>query len=317
MKFLFCFLFVLVFNSISIAQNNDICINYKFATKEEACKILTTEDSYVKRWTKFDIEGRLQKTSGTKQDLLELISKVTLDWTDVEKEKTQRIIKSIEDSIRKNNFKLQFPSEIILIKTTMQEEFDAGGYTRGNCIVLGEKNVQYRDPTLQWLLTHELFHILTRYNQNFRKKMYSLIGFTIVSPEIEFPEDLRDRLISNPDIDKYDSYAAFTINGEKRKCAMILYSKKDYAGGSLTDYLNFGFIPLNNQMKLLQEDNNLLIYNIEDVSGFYEQVGNNTQYIIHPEEILAENFVHAILNNPDLPNPEIKQNIWKILQEGY
>ena len=44
-----------------------------------------------------------------------------------------------------------------------------------------------------------------------------------------------------------------------------------------------------------------------------EQVGKNTDYIIHPEEILAENFALLVLNETKVASPEILQKMREVL----
>jgi hypothetical protein len=51
----------------------------------------------------------------------------------------------------------------------------------------------------------------------------------------------------------------------------------------------------------------------EEISGFFEQVGRNTKYVIHPEEILADNFALLILDEHNVPSPEILQKMRIIL----
>jgi len=51
----------------------------------------------------------------------------------------------------------------------------------------------------------------------------------------------------------------------------------------------------------------------DEVEGFFEQIGRNTGYIIHPEETLANNFVHLMTGKQDLKNPEIPKKIEAIL----
>jgi hypothetical protein len=51
------------------------------------------------------------------------------------------------------------------------------------------------------------------------------------------------------------------------------------------------------------------------VSGFYEQVGRNTQYIIHPEEILADNFAMLVMGDQNVPSPEILKKLQDVLTE--
>jgi hypothetical protein len=44
------------------------------------------------------------------------------------------------------------------------------------------------------------------------------------------------------------------------------------------------------------------------LSGLYEQIGRNTDYIIHPDEILAENFA-AILTDGTAKSPDVLERI--------
>ena len=52
---------------------------------------------------------------------------------------------------------------------------------------------------------------------------------------------------------------------------------------------------------------------VKQVTGFYEQVGRNTQYIIHPEEILADNFADLVLQDRPVPSPEILKKMQDVL----
>ena len=49
-------------------------------------------------------------------------------------------------------------------------------------------------------------------------------------------------------------------------------------------------------------------------NGFYEKVGKNTQYIIHPEEILADNFALVISGETEFATPEIPAAILQVMQ---
>ena len=54
---------------------------------------------------------------------------------------------------------------------------------------------------------------------------------------------------------------------------------------------------------------------MSEIGNFFEQVGRNTQYIIHPEEIMADNFTFAILGKEDLSNPELVAEIKEVLSK--
>jgi hypothetical protein len=50
--------------------------------------------------------------------------------------------------------------------------------------------------------------------------------------------------------------------------------------------------------------------------SFHQQIGSNTKYILHPDEILADNFMHLMMQKPDLPNPEIVNEMAEQLKIG-
>jgi hypothetical protein len=146
--------------------------------------------------------------------------------------------------------------------------------------------------------------------------MYSIIGFEIVNV-IPYPENLKDYRITNPDAPQTDAFIKLNVKEEEMECMMILYSDRDYDGGEFFKYLNVGFVKLKGDTvkEIALIDEKPVIYTFKEVSNFYEQVGKNTGYIIHPEEILADNFAFAILNKEGLPNPEIVDEIKKRLKE--
>ena len=85
----------------------------------------------------------------------------------------------------------------------MLEEGGASGYTHKNEIYLGEKdfpkiyflmNEEMKKKALSnfnGLISHEIFHCLTRNSPKFRKHMYSLIGFNILDKDIDFPPEIK------------------------------------------------------------------------------------------------------------------------------
>jgi len=52
------------------------------------------------------------------------------------------------------------------------------------------------------------------------------------------------------------------------------------------------------------------LYRTAELGNFFEQIGRNTAYIIHPEEILADNFAQlATGQEQTVPSPEVQQRI--------
>jgi hypothetical protein len=55
----------------------------------------------------------------------------------------------------------------------------------------------------------------------------------------------------------------------------------------------------------------------KSVAGFLDQVGRNTMYLIHPEEILADNFVFVIEGRTNLKTQRIVDEMGKVLRGGW
>ncbi|MBT8233765.1 MAG: hypothetical protein HKO66_12565 [Saprospiraceae bacterium] len=310
--------FILLMTSFLNSQftKHMVTDNIKFVSGEEAKILMTTDDSFTKSWSQFDIDSRLGKSGSTKDELFDHIRKQVLDWTDKEKADIKSIVSDILNNINELKLKINFPDKILFVKTTSQEEGGAFGYTRENYIVLS-KDIKSASPdNLKRLIAHELFHVLSRHDRSFKKKMYEIIGFKLME-NIAYPKGLKELRITNPDATLTDSYITVMVEGEQVDCTMILYASKEYEGGSFFKYLNVGFLKLiGDDIKMGAIEAGLpVIYKQNELSNFIEQVGQNTGYMIHPEEIMADNFSFAVLRKSDLKSPEIVEKIIATLQE--
>ena len=222
--------------------------------------------------------------------------------------------------------------EIVFAKTTQAEEGGSGAYTIKNIIFLGEISMDACMPNaeraaevnharLMWfakLVAHELFHCVSRHSPEFRQKMYSLIGFTVMDHDITFPDAIRQRIAINPDVEHMDNYAEFTINGQKRRCELILLYDKSWKEASAEkgdDIVFFLFV----KPTLVPLDDMTKVYDIAEASDFWTTVGQNTDYVIAPEECMADNFSYAVIQgmNPAKPykSPELIRNIITALKQ--
>lgn len=95
---------------------------------------------------------------------------------------------------------------------------------------------------------------------------------------------------------------------------MVIYTDRPYDGKTLFDYLKVGLVPLNGDFVPVQKAGKTIIYALDEAEDFYTQVGKNTNYLIHPEEIMADNFAFTLTGKKDLANPEIIQNVQKVLK---
>ena len=310
---LFCFVALTGF-----AQNKqNSSLSYRFATKAEAQMLLTDIDNFSNGLNQFDIDLRLNKVNGRKSEWLRLAMNEALNWSDIEKARIDKALKTLKANIKKMNLSLSYPDEIIFLKTTMKEECNTMAYTRKNWIALGENSLKrITEEELLRVIGHELFHVLSRHSANFKSAVYATIGFQVMDREFILPTDIIARRISNPDIERRDSYTMLDLNGVSTKCVQIIYTKEPFTTGSLGDYLSVGFIPLNEDLLPVMKDGQTVIIPFDKVADqFKVKVGTNTNYTIDPEEISADHFSYLLTGKKELPNPEIIESIRKGLSQ--
>ncbi len=283
-----------------------------FASLKQAQQLLAQEDQFTQAWSSFDIQSRLGTSQATRTELLALIPEQARAFTAEEKKKLRRAAEYIDQLCKEKGWTLPFHDTVYLVKTTGKEEVDAAGYTRGNYIVLNQNQLGGVFDGVAGLLAHEAFHVLSRQNPAWRARLYATIGFQMMTP-IAYPEAIAPLRITNPDAPQTDTYIQLQIDQMRFDCMMVLYAERPYQGGKFFDYLQIGFLALNEEKQALIKNGKPIIYSIQDAApSFFAQVGRNTEYIIHPEEILAENFRLALFSELEAEN-RILQKISPIL----
>lgn len=292
-------------------------IPHRFASAEEGRQIMLANTAYYDQMSQNDLDFRVGKTGATMEEFLELSAESVKDFSFFEKWYLNSRIARMVLHCKIKGYNIPPLDEIVYIKADMTIESGASGYTHGTEIYLSDVMVTanamlnfipgfsaYMDQTLY----HELFHCLTRCNPEFRAAMYSLIHFTITDTEYELPPSVREKYISNPDVEHHDSYATFIIDGQEIDCFTAWITTKSYAEAQS------GFMQ-NDATALVPIDGTDIYYTKEQASNFEEVFGRNTGYDKDPEECMADNFTFAMKyglkgeNGKGYPNPEIIQGI--------
>lgn len=283
----------------------------RFASVREGAEILGRKDDFIQRLSAFDRAARMKTDRLVSEDeFLKFVEGNVSTWNESEKAKIEAAIAGIRPAL--DALPLSLPKIVNLVKTTGAEEGRAF-YTRDTAIVMPDKETDEADAgLLKKTIAHELFHILTRGNPALREKLYQSIGFTKCD-EVEFPPELKSRKITNPDAPRNDHAIQVRIGGNEVRAVPILFSnaaKYDVnRGGDFFNYLQLSFLQLSGTSAGAQP----ILAAPEEVSGFFEQVGRNTNYVIHPEEILADNFALLILDERNVPSPEVLEKMRLIL----
>jgi len=284
---------------------------------QQAIEKLQKPDDFINNLSTFDLESRLHSSSATLQDYLELIAQHILDWNKVSNQSITSCIEYINTKCINKLKLLTFPSRIFVVLTDGKDENNAAYCRNGNVIVIPQ--VMINSGQIRKTFVHELFHIWSKWNTNLtiRDELYASIGYYKIPVEkpLEFPINLHSIKMTNPDapiamryyinLKKQDD----TTSGKTYKCTPILHAAQAFDVNFSTNLFHYLVATTLILDDITYEPLQPLQYlSYKEASNFYDQIGNNTGYIIHPEEILADNFVlwmTDIENSKKLKTPDI------------
>ena len=304
------FFILTIVGMLSFIFNPAGATEYRFADRETAIKILTADDEYLNNMKSIEIALQVGSPTADKtiDDLKAFYAANVIDWPEAEK----ALMKALLVTHKKKLAKIAhlMPEKVYFIKVS--DNVESGiPHTRGNAFVSPERRTSISTK----LFFHQIFHILSRNNRSKRASLYKLINFrpcdfqptpeidkyTIRNPEAPFTEfyvpveiDDRDTYVMNYLHTTYDGFDPSVERGFD-----------GHISGDLIE------VTVNNGLckPVLNADGSAKIYKHEDVPDYYEQVGHNTNFDIHPEEIVADNFAFLMMGKKDLEDPDIPEDI--------
>jgi hypothetical protein len=290
------------------------------ATIDEGKQLLSSRDAFVKSLSPFDRAARLKSAKPvTEKQLLDAIADQVRPFEDDEWKAIAKALAWNTEQLKRYNVPL--PKEVLLIKVTGKVCADAA-YTRGNAIILPQSRIATDETTLRKLVAHELYHVISRHAPELRNKLYAIVGFTPIE-EPTLPKWLAARRITNPDAPTIDCYATLKVGEREVPIVTVLYSRDaNYdtkRGGTFFRYMNFALMEIRQagkQWEVVTNDEGLpKFYSPRDTPDYFKKIGRNTGYVIHPEEVLAENFMHLLDGRTELPDQRIVTEMADILRK--
>lgn len=294
-------------------------IPYRYASMEEGKEIFLANTAYFDGYSQNDLDFKMQKKDAVLDEYKAFGAEQVQEFSEEEKKVMDEYFSYMEKVLKDNGYTLPPQDEIVLIKTTMDEEPGAAAYTHGTEIYISSGMFKYlsmepeeADGELKHLVFHELFHCLTRSNPDFRRDMYSLIHFTVQDEDFPIPPGVFEYHISNPDVEHHNAYATFRIDGKDIDCFTDFVTTRHFEkeGDSFFETGTTALIPV---------DGTDTYYTPAQAENFDEIFGKNTDYVIDPEECMADNFALTMnygMEGPEgkgYPNPEIIEGILNYL----
>lgn len=278
----------------SCGNSHSLSTSVDFADLLRAQKTLGHKDRWAKQLSDFEMGARQKTTAPTTlKEFLDFAAGAGRPWTAQEKADWTVVVDKLSDAMKSLN--LRVPN-IDLIKTSGEEEFGAA-YTRRHAIMFPESmaSLPTTDPRRAYfLLAHEVFHVLSRTDPLLRDDLYALLGFKTVDG-FEYPAELEDRRISNPDAFEYLHSLTVQSGSESVDVIPVIQSllplNEVIQLPNFFDALDIVLLSVDADTGEALRDSNgdLIKYNFGN-TNWIPLMLRNSSFIIHPEEVLADNF---------------------------
>lgn len=293
-----------------------------FASVSQARTVLSAKDAFVSRMSPFDRSARMKTDREVSEtEFLRFAASAAMEWDPHEMDIVRTAFAKIRPVIVQ--LSLPLPETVYVIKTSGHEEGNAA-YTRQDAIILPKSLIAAPTSEVQRLLAHELFHISSRQHPKLADALYETIGFYRCG-EVDIPRELASRKITNPDAPKNDHCIDLKLRNERIVGIPILLSRSErydvLRGGEFFDYLQLSYLLVtqnhdNASPRVTYGDRGPRLVGLREVTGLFQQVGFNTDYIIHPEEILADNFALLVLGSRSAPSPNVLSRMREVLKKA-
>jgi hypothetical protein len=283
---------------------------FEFASRAQAREILGRQDAYVRSTASLERSVLLKTDEAvTPERFARAMADTALEWTEAERRGFADVLPRLQRFLAPMRWSA--PSTILLIKASdrLMEGFP---HTRANAIVLQEgmlRDALANPRLMDYLMAHEAFHVLTRADAHLREDLYETIGFRACG-STELPPALAELRLTNPD-EPEKRYAIRLAQGEMMPLVHFASHAIDATQGFST-YARTSWLPverIGGRCRVRDERSTT-----ERLEGLYEQVGRNTAYVIHPEEILADNFALLFRPTGKLVSPEVATRIERTLR---
>ena len=277
------------------------------------------EDKFLEKINKLDMSIQMERAYSESIKRSEVLNHyknfLRNDVVDFTKPEKALVKKCLEEAVQLCNAinPTIVPPVMEMIKTKAEHYGEGVYYTRENRIIIPYnaltttgKDVAAVEADLTRTLLHEIFHIYSRYNDFKRKELYAVIGFkNIATIPLEMKDALKERILINPDgVNLGQVIDLQTADARISAIPVITSNETELKEGksSFFSYLKFDLFQVikgKGGIKVLSNDDGTSTLKLEEMRDFFRKIGDNTDYIIHPDEILADNFMFLTLSQKD------------------
>lgn len=293
----------------------------RFASVDEARQLLATPDDWLR--VTGDVQRRTlmgRDTPASLEDFARWQADNVLPWTADTLARWQKALAQLAP--RLNALDLPLPPVLLLVRSTGQESAQTP-HTRANAIVLPEQ-ADLQGFSDSELLAHELFHVLSRAQPALATRLYALLGFEPVG-ELRWPPAWGELRIADADAPHLRHamklHAAGPGGAERWVMPVVVAARTraDRAKGETIEHLMDTRLLLVEPGAAGEATQPLLQHGqpqwltLQQAPEYLQRLGGNTDYVLHPEETMADNFMLWV-SGRTVPNPALLRQLAQVLR---
>jgi hypothetical protein len=289
----------------------------RFADVASARAVLGADDAWLQRSGSWQRAVLMARTSAPDAESFRAWQRdAAQPWSADARLRWHRALEAIAPAF--NRLKVPLPREVLLIHSSGSESANQP-HTRANAVVLPVRFDQqaYSDAEV---LAHELFHVVSRHQPELANRLYDLIGYVRVG-ELEWPAAWLPLRIVNQDA-PYDRHLmSLKLRGGREATVMPVVvtanAKLPPANGdTLLELMEVRLLevePGAQATRAVLRQGQPVWYDPQGQPDFLAHLGGNTDYVQHPDETIADNFMFLVSGRA-VKNPALLRRIEAVLQ---
>lgn len=283
------------------------------ASREAGATAISANDEYMSAANAADVAIWLHQpgAGADKEALARHLSGIVREWTPQERTRLEAMLQRLAPGLAQISSVLP---EHVQIAAIRPEASGGADFTRGSTIFL--IGLRATDAELDERFFHELFHVISRANAERRDQLYALVGFSRCTP-MALDSALTERVLTNPDAPRVEYAAQVTVNNRTfwTTPLMVADLPRYTAQSGLFDHVDLQFVPLARDAQgRCTLDESVTVARGDVATAVIAQAGGNTDYVIHPEELVADNFAQMMTSRSNTSSPEIYDRLAGVLQ---
>lgn len=289
----------------------------RFASVAQGRALLGAVDEWMPLTSQLQRASTLGRTSPVSVEEFRAFSaESVLAWTEAQQVRWRKALERLAPKFAA--LQVPLPAELLLISTNGRDAF-GNPYTRGRAVVLPLAGLPDKAEADAYILAHELFHVVSRHAPGLATRLYTTIGFESAEP-LQWPAAWLPQRIANPDAPFDRHLMRTTVEGRSvALMPLLMAGRADLKQGesffSVMQVRLLEVIPGDAARPTLPVllDDQPVWHEPQQVPDYLARLGGNTNYILHPEETMADNFAFAV-NGSRVPNQALLTRIEDVLR---